>query len=83
MKFRNRWTTQTSDTSQIDRSKALARELGCDEDEAAFESALKTLARSALLPKHEPKKRRKTSSPDYPRYSILPCHRNSPWLSEL
>jgi hypothetical protein len=42
---------------QIDRFKALARELGCDEDEAAFEAALKKVAERAPLPKHEPKKR--------------------------
>jgi hypothetical protein len=39
--------------NQIDRFK----ELGCDEDEAAFDAALKKLAESAPLPKHEPKKR--------------------------
>ena len=43
---------------QIDRFKALARELGCDEDEAAFEAALKKVAERAPLPKHEPKKRK-------------------------
>ena len=42
---------------QIERFKELARELGCDEDEAKFEAALKKLAESAPLPKHEPKKR--------------------------
>ena len=57
MKFRNRWTTQTSDTSQIDRSKALARELGCDEDEGAFDAALKKVAEAKPGPKYEPKKR--------------------------
>lgn len=45
------------DPDQIERFKALARELGCDEDEAAFEGALKKLAQSKPLPKHEPKKR--------------------------
>jgi hypothetical protein len=44
--------------AQIDRFKALARELGCDEDEAAFDGALKKLAESKPLPKHEPKKRK-------------------------
>jgi hypothetical protein len=43
--------------SQIDRFKALARELECDEDEAAFDAALKKLAETKPLPKHEPKKR--------------------------
>lgn len=43
--------------SQHDRFKQLARELGCDEDEAAFDEALKKLAESGHQPKHEPKKR--------------------------
>ena len=42
---------------QIDRFKELARELGCDEDEAAFEAALKKVAEAAPQLKHEPKKR--------------------------
>jgi hypothetical protein len=50
-------TTQDT-TPQIDRFKELARELGCDEDEAAFEAALKKVAETAPLPKHEPKKRK-------------------------
>ncbi len=49
----------TSDQPQIDRFKELARELGCDEDEAAFDEALKKVAETKPLPKHEPKKRRK------------------------
>jgi hypothetical protein len=44
-------------SAQIDRFKELARELGCDEDEGAFEGALKKLAQSKPLPKYEPKKR--------------------------
>jgi hypothetical protein len=46
-----------AENDQIDRFKELARELGCDEDEAAFEAALKKVAESAPLPKHVPKKR--------------------------
>ena len=46
-----------SDNEQHQRFKELARELGCDEDEAAFEAALKKLAESPALPKHVPKKR--------------------------
>jgi len=46
-----------SDQSQIDRFKELARELGCDEDEAAFDRALKKLTESKPLSTHEPKKR--------------------------
>jgi hypothetical protein len=42
---------------QHDRFKQLARELGCDEDEAAFEEALRKVAQSKPAPKHEPKKR--------------------------
>jgi hypothetical protein len=45
------------DPAKIERFKALARELGCDEDEGAFEAALKKLATSGTVPKHEPKKR--------------------------
>ena len=48
----------TSKEAQHDRFKELARELGCDEDEAAFEAALKKLAETKPLPKHEPKKRK-------------------------
>jgi hypothetical protein len=47
-----------SDAPQIDRFKALARELGCDEDEAVFETALKKVAEAPHPPKHEPKKRK-------------------------
>jgi hypothetical protein len=49
--------TGQDDPAKIERFKALARELGCDEDEAVFESALKKLATSGPVPKHEPKKR--------------------------
>lgn len=42
--------------SQIDRFKEVARELGCDEDEAAFDKTLRKLAEAKHLPKHEPKK---------------------------
>jgi hypothetical protein len=44
--------------NQHKRFKELARELGCDEDEAAFDQALKKVAESGPAPKHEPKKRR-------------------------
>jgi hypothetical protein len=43
---------------QVERFKALARELGCDEDEAAFEVALKKVADTPHQAKHEPKKRK-------------------------
>jgi hypothetical protein len=42
---------------QIERFKALARELECDESEEAFDAALKKLAEAGPPPKHEPKKR--------------------------
>ncbi len=45
------------DSDQIDRFKELARELGCDEDEAAFDAALKKVAEAKPGPKYEPKKR--------------------------
>ncbi len=47
--------------SQIDRFKELARELGCDEEEATFEDTLKKVAESKSLPKHEPKRRPRRS----------------------
>jgi hypothetical protein len=46
---------------QLQRFKELARELGCEEDEGAFESALKKLAEAKPLPRHEPKKRKAKS----------------------
>jgi hypothetical protein len=48
-----------NEPDQIERFKALARELECDEDEAAFESALKKVAESGPAPKHKPKRRLK------------------------
>lgn len=45
------------DTDQIERFKALARELDCDESEEAFDAALKKLAEAGAPPKYEPKKR--------------------------
>ena len=46
-----------ADNAQLDRFKELARELGCDEDEAAFDAALKRVAEAKPGPKYEPKKR--------------------------
>jgi len=55
----------TQDETQIDRFKALARELGCDEDEAVFDAAVKKVAEAPHQPKHEPKKRKaKNELPD-------------------
>jgi hypothetical protein len=47
------------DPDQIERFKALARELDCDESEEAFDAALKELAEAGPPPKYEPKKRSK------------------------
>jgi hypothetical protein len=52
--------TEKSQQSQHDRFKELARELGCEDDPAAFEAALKKLSESKP-PKHEPKKRKPRS----------------------
>lgn len=43
--------------SQADKFRELARELGCDEDEAKFDEALKRIAKAPQKPKapHEPK----------------------------
>ena len=49
--------TGQDDPAKIERFKALARELECDEDEAAFEAALKKVAETKPLSRHEPKKR--------------------------
>ena len=46
------------DEAQHQRFVEMARELGCDEDEAAFDAAVKKLAESKPLPKHEPKKQK-------------------------
>jgi hypothetical protein len=50
-------STGQDDPAKVERFKALARELGCDEDEAMFDAALGKLAASGPVPKHEPKKR--------------------------
>jgi hypothetical protein len=44
---------------QIERFKAVARELECDEDPAAFEAALRKIATAGPSQKYEPKKRAK------------------------
>jgi len=57
-------TKKNDDGSQIDRFKELARELSCDEDEAAFENALKKIARQKLpikAPATSPIRKRITS----------------------
>ena len=42
---------------QIERFKAVARGLECDEDPAAFEAALRKIAMAGPAPKHMPEKR--------------------------
>lgn len=56
-------TSSGKQDAQHDRFKALARELGCDEDEAAFDRALSKVAKSDPIPKHVPKKRKKEEKP--------------------
>jgi hypothetical protein len=41
--------TKITDDEQIDRFKALAHELECEEDESTFEAALKRLAESGPI----------------------------------
>lgn len=61
-------STQTSRTpsqpgqDQIVRFKELARALGCDKNEAAFEDALNKIANSKPLQKHEPKSGKQTTA---------------------
>lgn len=43
--------------SQLDKFKDLARELECDDDEAAFDERLKKLAKAQPLPDPKPKGR--------------------------
>ena len=50
--------TKPPDNSQHDRFKQLARELGCDEDEAAFEEALRKVAKRKTAPQPAPPKRK-------------------------
>ena len=47
--------------SQVDRFKQMARELGCDESDEAFERALDKVAHAPAQPKYEPKKRKPKS----------------------
>lgn len=44
-------------SSQVDDFKRVARELGCDEDEANFDAKLKEVARSKPPPKDDDLKR--------------------------
>jgi hypothetical protein len=41
---------------QIERFREMARELECDEDEAAFDAALRKIATAPTPQKYEPKK---------------------------
>lgn len=42
---------------QIERFREMARELGCDEDEAKFDAVLRKIATAGPPKKYEPKKR--------------------------
>lgn len=42
---------ETDDRPQVDKFKQLARELDCDDDQAAFDERLKKLAKAATKPK--------------------------------
>ena len=50
---------QPQDAAQIERFKEAARALGCDDDEAAFNEKLRTIAKArpkgAALPSSDPK----------------------------
>lgn len=48
--------TEDSEKPQIERFKQTARELGCDEDEAAFDEQLKSIAVKHPKPKPDQKK---------------------------
>ncbi len=41
---------------QVERSKKVSRELGCNDDEAAFQEKLKTVAKASGQPKRKPLK---------------------------
>lgn len=43
----------TKDTNQIDRFKEAARELDCNEDEAAFDEKLKEVAEHKPIPRKD------------------------------
>ena len=44
----------TDNRSQVDRFREIAKKLGCDEDEAAFDEKLRVIAKQK--PKEEPKR---------------------------
>jgi hypothetical protein len=46
---------------QIERFREMALELGCDEDQAAFDAALRKIAAAGPPKKYEPKKARPKS----------------------
>jgi hypothetical protein len=49
--------TDNAELSQLDHFQEVARALGCDEDEAAFDAKLKDIAQHKPAPAHEPKKK--------------------------
>jgi len=54
---RQRLTKRTPQFEQV------ARELGCPEDETAFEATLKQIVDAGPVPKHQPKKRQAKGAP--------------------
>jgi hypothetical protein len=54
---------RTEDNAQSQRFIDTARELGCDEDEAAFEEKLKRIAMAKPTMKNEPKPKRRATAP--------------------
>lgn len=48
-------STKEGSGSQADKFRDLARELECDDDEEAFDEALKKIAKAPKPPKSEPK----------------------------
>lgn len=55
--YHSNQASTVTDRTQHDRFKELARELGCENDPAAFEEALKKLS-ERKPPKHQAKRRK-------------------------
>ena len=49
-------TVSKHDTPQIDKFKQAACELGCDEDEAAFDEKIKAIVKKPVSPSKRPAK---------------------------
>jgi len=53
----NRQPKQSADKNQSAKFKRAARELGCDEDEAAFDKRLREIAKASPPKQQKPKKK--------------------------